>query len=90
MPSSELHEVVINEDVDDSAFVSETETGTAELAAGVREEKSEIEGLTENGVDEMREAENFEKYEVSENDESMVRVELHLKDGKRMDGLDFG
>lgn len=73
MPSSEVHEVLVNEDVDDS----ETENGTAE---GAQEEKSEIEGLTENGVDEMRETENFEKDEVSENNESLVRVELHLKD----------
>lgn len=90
MPSSEVHEVLVNEDVDDSAVVLETENGTTELAAGVQEEKSEIEGLTENGVDEMREAENFEKDEVSENDESLVRVELRLKDCRRMDGLDFG
>lgn len=90
MPSSEVHEVLVNEDVDDSAVVLEAENGTTELAAGVQEEKSEIEGLTENGVDEMREAENFEKDEVSENDESLVRVELRLKDCRRMDGLDFG
>lgn len=90
MPSSEVHEVLVNEDVDDSAVVLEVENGTTELAAGVQEEKSEIEGLTENGVDEMREAENFEKNEVSENDESLVRVELRLKDCRRMDGLDFG
>lgn len=78
MPSSEVHEVILNEDVDDSAVVSGTdeENGTAELTAGVLEEKSEIEELTENGVDEMREAENFEKYEkeISENDRSLVRV----------------
>uniref|UniRef100_A0A9J7XLS3 Non-muscle caldesmon n=1 Tax=Cyprinus carpio carpio TaxID=630221 RepID=A0A9J7XLS3_CYPCA len=86
VPSSELHEVVINEDVDDSAFVSETETGTAELAAGVREEKSEIEGLTENGVNEMREAENFEKYEVSENDESMMEDEDVMRKNKQPNG----
>ncbi len=90
MPSSEVLEVLVNEDVDDSAVVSEMENGTAELAAGVQEEKSEIEGLTENGVDKMREAENFEKDEVSENDKSLVRVELHLKDCIRMDGLDSG
>lgn len=90
MPSSEVHEVLVNEDVDDSAVVLEAANGTTELAAGVQEEKSEIEGLTENGVDEMREAENFEKDEVSENDESLVRVELRLKDCRRMDGLDFG
>lgn len=87
MPSSEVHEVLVNEEVDDSAVVSETENGTAE---GAQEEKSEIEGLTENGVNEMREAENFEKDEVSENDESLVRVELRLKDCIRTDGLDFG
>ncbi len=90
MPSSEVLEVLVNEDVDDSAVVLEMENGTAELAVGVHEEKSEIEGLTENGVDKMREAEYFEKDEVSENDESLVRVELHLKDCIRMDGLDSG
>lgn len=73
-----MREVILNEDVNDSAVVSGTdvENGTAELTAGVHEEKSEIEGLTENGVDEMREAENIEKYEteISEYDESLVRV----------------
>ncbi|XP_016299651.1 non-muscle caldesmon-like isoform X1 [Sinocyclocheilus anshuiensis] len=86
VPSSELHEVVINEDVDDSAFVLEMENGTAELAAGVREEKSELEGLTENGVDEMREAENFEKYEVSENDESLMEDEDVMRKNKQPNG----
>lgn len=74
MPSSEVREVILNEDVDDSTVVSGTdeENGTA----GVHEEKSEIEELTKNGVDEMREAENFEKYEteISESDQSLVRV----------------
>ncbi|XP_059360851.1 non-muscle caldesmon-like isoform X1 [Carassius carassius] len=86
VPSSELYEVVINEDVDDSAFLSETETGTAEVPAGVREEKSEIEGLTENKVDERREALNSEKYEVSENDESLMEDEDVMRKNKQPNG----
>ncbi|XP_016303075.1 non-muscle caldesmon-like isoform X1 [Sinocyclocheilus anshuiensis] len=86
VPSSEVHEVLVNEDADDSAVVSETENGTAELAAGVQEEKSEIEGLTENGVDEMREAENFEKDEVSENDESFMEDEDVMRKNKQPNG----
>ncbi|RXN25729.1 non-muscle caldesmon-like isoform X1 [Labeo rohita] len=86
VPSSEAHEVVLNEDVDDSAVLSETENGTAELAAGVQEEKSEIEGLTENGVDEMREAENFEKDEVSENDELLMEDEDLMRKNKQPNG----
>lgn len=46
-------------------------------AADVLEEKREIEreGLTENGLDEMTEAESFEKEEteLSKNDEVLVR-----------------
>ncbi|XP_026084807.1 non-muscle caldesmon-like isoform X1 [Carassius auratus] len=79
VPSSEVHEVLVNEDVDDS----ETENGTAE---GAQEEKSEIEGLTENGVDEMRETENFEKDEVSENNESLMEEEDVLRKNKQPNG----
>ncbi|KAL1275445.1 hypothetical protein QQF64_035068 [Cirrhinus molitorella] len=86
VPSSEAHEVVINEDVDDSAVVSKAENGTAELAAGVQEEKSEIEGLTQNGVDELRETENFEKDEVSENDESLMEDEDVMRKNKQPNG----
>ncbi|XP_026065233.1 non-muscle caldesmon-like isoform X1 [Carassius auratus] len=86
VPSSELYELVVNEDVDDSAFFLETETGTAELTAGVREEKSEIVGLTENEVDERREALNFEKYEVSENDESLMEDEDVVRKNKQPNG----
>ncbi|XP_026082198.1 non-muscle caldesmon-like isoform X1 [Carassius auratus] len=79
VPSSEVHEVLVNEDVDDS----ETENGTAE---GAQEEKSEIEGLTENGVDEMRETENFEKDEVSENNESLMEEEDVMRKNKQPNG----
>ncbi|KAK7129690.1 hypothetical protein R3I93_019358 [Phoxinus phoxinus] len=90
LPASEVREVILNEDVNDSAVVSGTdvENGTAELAAGVHEEKSEIEGLTKNGVDEMREAENFEKYEteISENDESLMEDEDMMRKNKQPNG----
>ncbi|XP_051745887.1 caldesmon 1a isoform X1 [Ctenopharyngodon idella] len=88
VPSSEVREVILNEDVDDSAVVSGTdeENGTTELTAGVHKEKSEIEGLTENGVDEMREAENFEKYEISENDESLMEDEDVMRKNKQPNG----
>ncbi|XP_059366725.1 non-muscle caldesmon-like isoform X2 [Carassius carassius] len=79
VPSSEVHEVLVNEDVDDL----ETENGTAE---GAQEEKSEIEGLTENGVDEMRETENFEKDEVSENNESLMEEEDVMRKNKQPNG----
>ncbi|XDV24482.1 hypothetical protein PO909_028635 [Leuciscus waleckii] len=90
LPASEVREVILNEDVNDSAVVSGTdvENGTAELTAGVHEEKSEIEGLTENGVDQMREAENFEKYEteISENDESLMEDEDMIRKNKQPNG----
>lgn len=62
--------MVLNEVSDDSAVVLETEAENG--TAGVREEERVIEreGLTENGLDEMREAERFE---LSENDEVVVR-----------------
>ncbi|XP_077091124.1 caldesmon 1a isoform X1 [Siphateles boraxobius] len=90
LPASEVREVILNEDVNDSAVVSGTdvENGSAELTAGVHEEKSEIEDLTENGVDEMREAENFEKYEteISENDQSLMEDEDMMRKNKQPNG----
>ncbi|XP_067284517.1 caldesmon 1a isoform X1 [Pseudorasbora parva] len=90
VPSSEVREVILNEDVDDSTVISGTdvENGTAELTAGVREEKSEIEELTENGEDGMREAEHFEKYEteISENDQSLMEDEDVMRKNKQPNG----
>lgn len=73
--------MILNEVSDDSAVVLETEAENG--TAGVREEKREIEreGLTENGLDEMREAKRFE---LSENDEVVVRGWSWARDCVRM------
>ncbi|XP_057180496.1 caldesmon 1a isoform X2 [Triplophysa rosa] len=89
LPSySRENEVILNEVADDSAVVLETESenGTAD----VREEKREVEreGLTENGLDEAREAESFEKEEteLAENDEVLMEDEDVMRKNKQPNG----
>ncbi|KAA0720704.1 Caldesmon [Triplophysa tibetana] len=78
-PFSQENEVILNEVADDSAVVLETESENG--TAGVREEKREIEreGLTENGLDEAREAESKrkekEETELAESDEVLMEDE---------------
>ncbi|XP_051546638.1 non-muscle caldesmon-like isoform X2 [Myxocyprinus asiaticus] len=90
VPSSEVNEVILNKDADGSAVVSETdaENGTTVLTEGVQEEKSETEELTENGLDEMRVAENCEKKtkDFSEIDEALIEDEDVMRKNKQPNG----
>ncbi|XP_051544178.1 caldesmon 1a isoform X1 [Myxocyprinus asiaticus] len=79
VPSPEVNEVILNEDVDGFAVVSEMEA----------------EALTESGLDEMREAENCEKKEAeklmtlmkfSEIDEALIEDEDVMRKNKQPNG----
>ncbi|TRY90864.1 hypothetical protein DNTS_020883 [Danionella cerebrum] len=86
---SEAHELILNEDVSDSQVDLEmdVEANTAETTAAV-EENSEIEGLTDNRVDEMRGAEHFMKHEkeVSEKEDALMEDEDVMRKNKQPNG----
>ncbi|XP_073709575.1 caldesmon 1a [Misgurnus anguillicaudatus] len=88
-PSSKENEVILNEGADDSAVVLETEVenSTAELTGDLQEEKRGVErdGLTENGLNKIREAESFEKEELSEN-EVLMEDEDVMRKNKQPNG----
>ncbi|XP_056312037.1 caldesmon 1a isoform X1 [Danio aesculapii] len=82
--SSEVREVILNQDVNEVVLEPDVENGAARL----QEESSEIERLTENGMDEMREAENFEKdeAEVSGNEAALMEDEDVMRKNKQPNG----